>query len=192
MAGRPKIYDEEKALDNAIEVFWEKGYENATPNELLSAMGIGKGSFYLAYKGGKQELFEKSVRRFFSLYPKPFLEVLKTIDNPTEAIRSYFYVMADPKTGFYKRGCYFANTVVQAEDKALKKIAGEQILTIAHAFTDAMKKAKKSGHIKTNLSPELLELYFINLWNGLNVTRNIVKDPAKLKALIDLNLKILE
>jgi hypothetical protein len=65
-------------------------------------------------------------------------------------------------------------------------------LTIANAFTDALRKARKSGQLKTDHSPELLELYFINLWNGLNITRNIVKDPKKLKALIDLNLKILE
>jgi TetR/AcrR family transcriptional regulator, transcriptional repressor for nem operon len=192
MAGRPKIYDEEKALDNAIEVFWKKGYENSTPDELLSAMGIGKSSFYLAYKGGKQELFEKSVRRFFSLYPKPFLEGLKTISNPIEAIKSYFYLMADPKTGFWKYGCYFANTVLQAENNALKKLAADQMLTIGHAFEDALRRAKKLGHLKSDLSPEFLSLYLFNLWNGLNITRNIERDPAKLKELIDMNFKILK
>jgi TetR/AcrR family transcriptional repressor of nem operon len=191
MAGRPKIYDEEKALDRAIEVFWKNGYENSTPDELLSAMGIGKGSFYLAYKGGKQELFEKSVKRFFNLYPKPILEVLKTIDNPVEVIRSYFYVMADPKTGFWKYGCYFANTVVQAENKALKKLATEQVLKIADAFIDSLQRAKKSGHVKLDIPLDILRLHLINLWNGLNITRTQEKDPEKLKEMIDLNLKML-
>jgi TetR/AcrR family transcriptional repressor of nem operon len=192
MAGRPKIYDEEQALDKAIEVFWKNGYENSTPDELLNAMGIGKGSFYLAYKGGKQELFEKSVKRFFNLYPKPLLEVLKTMDNPVEVIRAYFYVMADPKTNFWKYGCYFSNTVVQAENKVLKKIAAEQVLKIANAFTDALQRSKKSGHLKLEIPLHILRLHLLNLWTGLNVTRTLEKDPAILKEMIDLNLKVLK
>jgi len=191
MAGRPKIYDEEKALDRAIEVFWEKGYENATPAELLAAMGIGKGSFYLAYKGGKRELFEKSVQRFFNLYPKPALEALKSSRNPIEVIRSFYYVMADPTTGFWKHGCYLANTVIQTKDTALIKMAEEQLLTIAQAFTDALSRAKTAGRFQSDLSPEFLRLYLLNLWNGLTVTRKMEQDPTKLKALIDKNLEIL-
>jgi TetR/AcrR family transcriptional repressor of nem operon len=192
MAGRPKIYDEEKALDKAIEVFWEKGYEHATPDELLDAMGIGKGSFYLAYKGGKRELFEKSVKRFFNLYSVSFLERLRTTDNPIAAIRSYYYMMADPKTGFWKHGCYFANTIVQTKDNTLKKLAQRQMSTLGNAFMDGLRRAKKSGDLKSDLSPEFLGLYLLNLWNGLNITRKMVRDPARLKELIDINLGILK
>lgn len=55
MAGRPKIFDEREAIQNATEIFRNKGYDTASAEELLNAMGIGKGSFYLAFKGGKQE-----------------------------------------------------------------------------------------------------------------------------------------
>lgn len=192
MAGRPKKYDEEKALDKAIEVFWKKGYENASADDLLKAMGIGKGSFYLAYKGGKQELFERSAARFFNSYPKGFLEMLKTIENPIDAIKSFFYVLADPKNEVGKQGCYFGNTILQAENKIVKKLAADQLVVITKAFTEALKRAKKSGYLKSEVSIELLGYHLLVLWNGINVTKNIEKDPAKLKSLIDLGLKILE
>ena len=67
MAGRPKIFEEKDIINKAIEVFWTKGYEAASSDDLLAAMGIGKGSFYLAFKGGKKELYEKSLEQFSSL-----------------------------------------------------------------------------------------------------------------------------
>ena len=192
MAGRPKIYDEEKALDKAIEVFWVNGYENTSTENLLKAMGIGKGSFYLAYKDGKQELFEKSMKRFFTKYALGFLEYLKTVDNPIEAIKSYYYTMADIESMFSINGCYFSNTVVQVQDRELKKIAGKHIERIAEAFTEALFKAKKNGFINFEMSEEFLSLYLTNLWHGLNITRNLEKDQKKLIELIDSHFKIFE
>jgi len=192
MAGRPKIYDEEKALDNAIQVFWKMGYENASADELLKAMGIGKGSFYLAYKGGKQELFEKSITRFFSLYISDFLKGLKSAENPIETIKEFFYRMADPESLNNIYGCYFGNTIAQAVDQNLKKLAGDQQAIIIKAFTVELHRAKNSGYLKSNVSPELLASNLLNFWNGLNITRNVEKNPVKLKQLIDLNFELLE
>jgi TetR/AcrR family transcriptional regulator, transcriptional repressor for nem operon len=192
MAGRPKIYDEEKALDCAIEVFWKRGYEKASAEELLKAMGIGKGSFYLAYKDGKQELFKKSITRFFNLYISGFLQSLKTLDNPIEGIKNFFYLIADPESPIGKYGCYFGNAISQAEDKNLKQLAGQQQSIISKVFTDELRRAKDSGYLKSEISPELLASNLLNFWNGLNVTRNVVKDPQEIKEMIDLNFKIYE
>lgn len=56
MAGRHKTYDEQVVLDKAIEVFWKKGYELSSAENLLKAMGIGKGSFYFAFKKWKTRI----------------------------------------------------------------------------------------------------------------------------------------
>lgn len=191
MAGRPKIYDEDKALDRAIEVFWKKGYENASSEDLLKAMGIGKGSFYLAYKGGKPELFEKSMQRVITHHLSGFLSNLKTCDEPIEAIRHYFYMMADLKSPVGKHGCYFGNAVLQIEDKALKRVAAEQLQLITNAFVEGLKRAKKLGQLKSDLPVELLGLNLLNLWSGVNVVKNIEIDPERLRAMIDLNLQFL-
>ena len=67
MASQQKQYDEQQALDRAIGMFWEKGCEHASSRDLQAAMGMG--SFYLAFKDGKQELFFQSMERFFALPP---------------------------------------------------------------------------------------------------------------------------
>ena len=192
MAGRHKIYDEEEALDKAIKVFWEKGYENASSRDLQKAMGIGMGSFYLAYKGGKQELFIKSMDRFFSVYPTYALSMLKTIENPIEVLRQYYYVMADPEGMFGQFGCYFSNAIIQIGDEELKHSAIGHITTIVDVFSAALLRAQEAGVIHPKIPQELWNVYLLNLWTGLNTTKFVEKDTAKLKAVIDYSLKVFE
>lgn len=191
MAGRPKIYNEEAALDKAIEVFWKKGYEVASAEDLLKAMGIGKGSFYLAYKKGKQELFEKSLQRFFYKYFNDFLNGLKAIDNPVASIKAFYYQMSDEVSAPRINGCYFSNAMVQAEKKEVKDQAGAIMIRISNSFSEALIKAKQRGVIDFSIPNDILDLYLLNLWSGLNITRHVEKNPKKIKKLIDEHFKLI-
>lgn len=191
MAGRPKIYDEVVALDKAIEVFWKKGYEVASAEDLLKAMGIGKGSFYLAYRNGKQELFEKSLHRFFYKYFSEFLNGLKAIDNPVASIKAFYYQMSDEVSGPRINGCYFSNAIVQAEKQEVKDQAGAIMIKISNSFAEALIKAKQKGIINFSIQNDILPLYLLNLWSGLNIIRQIEKNPKKVKKLIDEHFKII-
>lgn len=191
MAGRPKIYDEEVALDKAIEVFWKKGYEVASADELLKAMGIGKGSFYLAYKKGKQELFEKSLQRFFYKHFNEFLNGLKSIDNPVASIKAFYYQMSDETSTLRTSGCYFSNAMVQVEKEEVKQQAGVIMVKISNHFAEALIKAKQKGIIDLRMPNDILPLYLLNLWSGLNITRQVEKNPKKIKKLIDEQFKLI-
>src|ERR1700760_4196839 len=62
-AGRPKEFCEEKALEAAMLVFAEKGYENASLSDLTSAMKINRFSMYASF-GNKEALYVKAMERF--------------------------------------------------------------------------------------------------------------------------------
>lgn len=194
MAGRPKIYDETAILDKAVDVFWEKGYANATADDLLAAMGIGKGSFYLAFKGGKEELFRKSMERVVELNFKSIRETLDSCEDPVQFIRDFFMSLAGNESPVGNKGCYFGNALIQvsADDSGLKLIAAKYLHLLEEIFTEAIQKGKDLGLLTTTESAASLGAYLVNLWNGINVTRRMETDQQKLAQLVRMNLNILQ
>src|SRR6187399_1247477 len=61
--GRPRAFDIDAALEKAMQVFWQKGYEGTSLSDLTEAMGINRPSLYAAY-GNKEELFRKALDRY--------------------------------------------------------------------------------------------------------------------------------
>jgi len=61
--GRPLSFDREQALENAMHVFWDRGYEAASIAELTAAMGITAPSLYSAF-GDKEHLFLEAIERY--------------------------------------------------------------------------------------------------------------------------------
>src|ERR1700748_830123 len=75
--GRPRSFDRQAALRQAMQVFWALGYEGATLNELQAAMGgIAPPSFYAAF-GSKEELFREAVELYSRTLGAPMMKALE-------------------------------------------------------------------------------------------------------------------
>ncbi len=87
--GRPRAFDRDEALHRAMEVFWEKGYEGASLEDLLAAMGaISPPSFYAAF-GSKERLFFEAVALYVDIIgfrPMQALEAAPTAREGVEAM----------------------------------------------------------------------------------------------------------
>lgn len=194
MAGRPKQFNEIEIIDKAIDVFWSKGYEAASADELLKAMNIGKGSFYLAFPGGKRELFEKSLTRFSDRSASVFNENLQKATSTVEFIKTFFLTLPTLPLERKLKGCYLGNAVIEMAgiDQELKDNASNLLEKLRVSFTLIIKNAQKTGLLKTKQPAELLSLHLINLWNGINLTQRQYPDNKKIKDIINMNLAFLE
>lgn len=77
--GRPRGFDADAALERAMRVFWEQGYEGATLTDLTAAMGITRTSMYAAF-GNKEELFRAAVQRYTE---GPADYIARALEQPT-------------------------------------------------------------------------------------------------------------
>jgi len=194
MAGRPKIFDEKEAIDKATEVFRNKGYDTASADELLNAMGIGKGSFYLAFKGGKQELYIRSLKQFAEEFSKKIISAIEHSDDQIQFIRRFFLVLADAENCDIDRGCYLGNALVQLseKDEDIKKITAGLLKNLQKIFAKVIRKAQENGTLENSDDPEVLAWHLTNLWNGIHVTRRMEASHETLRLMIEMNLRILE
>lgn len=194
MAGRPRIYDEVQIIDKAINVFWDKCYDAASADELLAAMGIGKGSFYLNFKGGKQELYEKSVKRFADKFRKKIEQEMSESGDEIGCIKQLFLAEANQSPERKNRGCYIGNALIQlsVKDTHMRKIADNVLNELRQLFAKVIRNAQEKGQIKNKDNAEVLAWHLINLWNGINVTKRMSQSPEELLSLIELNLRLLE
>ncbi|MBO9634839.1 MAG: TetR/AcrR family transcriptional regulator [Chitinophagaceae bacterium] len=193
MAGRPKTFDPEEILDKAVPVFWAKGYEAASTDELLEAMGIGKGSFYLAFKGGKKELFEKALLRYRQQQMISFEQEMLHHDDPVEGIKHLFRSIATTTKSIHLNGCLFGNSIAELSnsDPLLMKKASNWLLQLEKIFYKSIIAAQKKNTLSKKHDPELLARQLITIWNGLGITRRMYPDNKILSQLIESQLSIL-
>ncbi|MGN7720545.1 TetR/AcrR family transcriptional regulator [Chitinophaga sp. 22620] len=193
MSGRPKIFDEEDVIRKATAVFWSKGYEPASTEELLDAMGIGKGSFYLAFKGGKKELFEKVLEQFSKEQLARFRKRLAESNDQVETLKDLFREIATATKGAHQKGCIFGNSLAELSNShvILLDKAVNLLQRLEQLFLEVIRKAQASGRLKNQEQPELLARNLIAIWNGLGITRRMYPDNHILAGIIEIQLQFL-
>ena len=93
--GRPRSFDRTTALRRAMEVFWRKGYDNASMADLTAAMGINPPSLYAAF-GSKEELYRAAIHHFAATESDDILAPLLNAPTAREALEGY--LMASART----------------------------------------------------------------------------------------------
>ncbi|MFI0862071.1 TetR/AcrR family transcriptional regulator [Streptomyces smyrnaeus] len=114
MSGR-KQFDVGAALDQAMRVFWQRGYADASLGDLCSATGLGRGSLYGTF-GGKDALFRQCLDRYESIYSEQYGQALAAHPgDPVRALEAFFDVLltriADPSV---PAGCLVAQSATQS------------------------------------------------------------------------------
>ena len=162
--GRKKKFEKDLALDKAMRLFWEKGYDNTSLQELLEAMEILNGSFYNTFES-KENLFKLAVGRYGQLAQDrmAFLRQSESFKGGIKAFFKHFYKLQ--KNDVLPRGCLVSKSIRgTASNEDLTQWLEESLSATLKAFKDQIEKSKSTGEIKSSVnSKDLAYLIFSHL-----------------------------
>lgn len=193
MKGRPNIFQDKEIIRKAQGIFWEKGFNATSLSDLSKATGAGAGSLYNTFKGGKRELFKKSLlqrREDFN----DFKFQLKNSDNPIKLIKDFFLSVAIASEYSHQKGCFVANTIIEMTfvDNELENDAIQILKDTENLYTDVVRGEQEKGKIKSKLPADFIGKFLITLWCGINSLRRIYPDEEILKQQIEFQLQIID
>lgn len=118
-AGRPRVFDMEAALEAAMLLFWEQGYEATSLAQLREATGLSSASLYGAF-GSKEGLFEKAVEHYIAGPGSVTDVVADEAESPREAVARLLHGSITMQTDMsHPRGCLVAlSGTVRARETA--------------------------------------------------------------------------
>jgi len=192
MKGRPAIFEHSELVNKAQSIFWEKGYTATSLSDLLTATGVGSGSFYNSFKGGKKEIFRAAMLQRREAF-NDFRKELERSESPLALIKDFFRSIAKAGREDHLKGCIIANTVVEMTyvDEELEAESIRILKDVEGMFVGAIEREKKLGQLTNPLSAAVLGRYLITFWCGLNTLRRMYPDEKLLAAQIEMQLGII-
>ncbi len=173
-AGRPRQFDPSTALTQAMELFWARGYEATSLQELLGATGLSRSSLYQKF-GGKHQLFERCLDRYREIIEEGMRQRLNAAPTGRTFIeQSLDRTIADLRTPDGPRGCLMLNTANEFghRDPVISEQVRSGIDSFRCVFTEAVQRGQADGSIRNLSEPERLASYIVAGMGGL---RTLVK-----------------
>jgi TetR/AcrR family transcriptional repressor of nem operon len=192
LKGRPTIFKNDELIIRAQELFWEKGYTATSLSELLKITGAGSGSFYNTFKGGKKEIFSKSIQQRRDAF-ELFKAEISECESPLDLIKTFFRSVATEDNKAHRRGCIIANTIVEMSnlEEELENEAIQILKEVELMFSKAVKHAQDKGLISNPKEPHVLGRYLVTFWCGLNTLRRMYPDSQTLLQQIEMQLEVI-
>jgi TetR/AcrR family transcriptional regulator, transcriptional repressor for nem operon len=182
-------FNEEQAIQKAMEVFWEKGYNGASLRDLTDAMKINSSSLYNTI-GDKQELFVRCVKHYTDIRKKDLQKRLESDRSPFSILVNY---INDAVSVIINgdNSCMAVKTAfeVATNDQRVKDILKADSDYAYQFLYSLIKDAMDQGEISTDEDPELLADYFISTWTGWYESYILHKDGDKIKKMAQFFIK---
>jgi TetR/AcrR family transcriptional repressor of nem operon len=191
---RLREFDEQKALDAAMHVFWEKGFEATSLSDLTSKMGIQRPSIYSAF-GDKKELFEAALRKYMQFHASNVRARLQKKSSVKEAFRSYFEsIVAEEYEEGPNRGCFCLNTMVELapHDAKFEILTREHQMYLSAIFQETIERGIRSGELENVTNALALAQTLVVSLIGLTVMMKSRPDRSFMNNSIELTLSLLK
>lgn len=167
--GRPKSFCPDRALENAMQLFWQRGYEAASLQDLQAATGLSKSSLYQTYPS-KQAWFVAAFSRYVAQRRALLLEQLDASASPLAFIRERLLsVLEDDGPDGVPRGCMLVNVANEfsLSEPALVPVLRQATAGICQVFERALERAVACGELSNGRDLAARASYLQCVMSGL-------------------------
>jgi len=192
--GRPIEFDPAQALDAATRVFWSRGYEATSLDDLLVEMDISKSSFYQTFLG-KSELF----RRCLESYRDASADHLRAVLDQAESGKAFLETILgsvaegvnDPMG---RAGCLLVNTASEfaQRDPQIAALVTKAFERFEDLYYAAVCRAQAEGEIPKSGDARSLALFLMTNLGGLRGMARSGASPEKIRAVVKVIMNSLK
>jgi TetR/AcrR family transcriptional regulator, transcriptional repressor for nem operon len=184
---RSKAFDTIDALENAMLVFWEKGFEATSVQDLVERTNVNRQSLYDTF-GDKRALYLSALERYRATEGRRAFAPLFESGPIRLRLQRMFENLIDEATNDpCRRGCFVANATLEmaGRDAEIANLAQNGFLSLVQMLEDVLSGAQLRGELKPDKNPRTLALFLANTVQGLRITgkltleRRILKDIAR-------------
>ncbi|MFT5142253.1 MAG: TetR/AcrR family transcriptional repressor of nem operon [Rhodothermales bacterium] len=166
---RPRSFNIDEALHQAMRVFWAKGYEATSMTDLMDAMHLHKGSIYQAF-GDKHQLYKAALTQYTQSGISAMRNAVADAASPFEAVRDLMRMsIRQCVVSEGASGCFMMNSAVElgTVDEEVRGIVESVMAHVREMLTDLLRTGQEAGEFRADLEPKSMAEFLMTVKAGI-------------------------
>lgn len=184
--GRPKGFIPDEALDRAVEMFWEHGFEGVDVDRIARAVNVTKPALYRAF-GDKATLLLRAVERYALIYGAPKMAAFLAEPDIHKAVTAFCEATVDTATGDARSGCMLAAAALGHSERVteIRSWLATGFTANAEVFAERFEQEAKAGRLPRTPSGKVRGRLLIDLLQGvqlrakIGITRQVLLEDVR-------------
>ena len=190
---RPKSFDRDEVLEQAMNLFWDSGYGATSIQDLENHLGINRVSLYREF-GNKHDLFLAALDNYCDEVMSSGLELLTSSSDGLASIRRFFEMTLEALEEGNWRSCLMGNSASELarHDRDTARRAEQNTARVEEAFLSALTRARGLGELASDADLPSVAQYLTTLQLGLGLVGKAAADRTRLRNTVDVVLQHLK
>ena len=190
---RPKEFEPDAALSAAVDVFWDRGFDGTSLDDLMVAMRVGRQSLYDTF-GDKRELYLRALDAYRASTQDALRRLFASGRPLRECFGALLFGIVNESRADHERGCLLlaANLERDLDDKDIARLVKSNQAEVEALFEAALRNAQRVGELAAVKDPAALARFYVVTIQGMRSTARARSDRAALEQVANLALSMLD
>ncbi|MEV1005346.1 TetR/AcrR family transcriptional regulator [Nonomuraea sp. NPDC050202] len=187
--GRPRAFDKDQALEQALLLFWSRGYGATSVQDLVDALALDRGSLYGAF-GDKRNFYLAAVQLYWDTYERQLVAALESgpvLPALREVLATPARTQEHTSDAGGPQGCMIGNTTAELvpQDAEARDIVARSHARFTRIVADALRRAQADGEVTQTATPEAQAQLLLFTVQGLSLVSRAGLDTTAALAAVD-------